>query len=133
MSIHPPSSRMAKLTVRFQNAFGALIPEADVSTLANCTTCTFSEAFSNYWTANLYLKARNGTYKRVNQIPNRYLDGKTGGMTVITRRHTTVQSRLHSSPQVPTVLPCLFIMTFNTVLRGFGCSPAMSTRGLPAV
>lgn len=28
---------------------------------------------SNYWTANLYFKARNGTYKRVPQIPNRYV------------------------------------------------------------
>jgi hypothetical protein len=37
---------------------------------------------SNYWTANLYFKARNGTYKRVPQIPNRYLDGEVGGMTV---------------------------------------------------
>lgn len=30
----------------------------------------------------MYFKARNGTYKRVPQIPNRYLDGETGGMTV---------------------------------------------------
>jgi hypothetical protein len=30
----------------------------------------------------MYFKARNGTYKRVPQIPNRYLDGEVGGMTV---------------------------------------------------
>jgi hypothetical protein len=30
----------------------------------------------------MYFKARNGTYKRVPQIPNRFLDGETGGMTV---------------------------------------------------
>ncbi|KAK6858208.1 hypothetical protein PG995_005907 [Apiospora arundinis] len=64
------------------NAFSALIPQSDVSALANCTTCTFSEDLSNYWTANMYFKARNGTYKRVGQIPNRFLNGETGGMTV---------------------------------------------------
>jgi hypothetical protein len=30
----------------------------------------------------MFFKARNGTYKRVPQIPNRYLDGEVGGMTV---------------------------------------------------
>ncbi|KAK8113029.1 hypothetical protein PG984_013555 [Apiospora sp. TS-2023a] len=64
------------------NAFSALIPQSDVSEMANCTTCTFSEDLSNYWTANMYFKARNGTYKRVGQIPNRFLNGETGGMTV---------------------------------------------------
>ena len=30
----------------------------------------------------MYFKARNGTYKRVPQIPNRGNTGETGGMTV---------------------------------------------------
>jgi hypothetical protein len=30
----------------------------------------------------MYFKARNGSYKRVPQIPNRYLDGAVGGITV---------------------------------------------------
>jgi hypothetical protein len=30
----------------------------------------------------MYFRARNGTYKRVPQIPNRFLDGATGGITV---------------------------------------------------
>ncbi|OCL09543.1 hypothetical protein AOQ84DRAFT_388101 [Glonium stellatum] len=64
------------------NAFNAAIPESDVSQIANCTTCSFSEDFSNYWTANLYFKARNGTFKRVPQIANRGNNGETGGMTV---------------------------------------------------
>jgi hypothetical protein len=43
---------------------------------------------SNYWTANVYFKARNGTYKRVPQIPNRDLfsdkyTGKTTGGFVV--------------------------------------------------
>ncbi|TAQ86497.1 hypothetical protein B7494_g5171 [Chlorociboria aeruginascens] len=64
------------------NAFNVSIPESDVSQIADCTSCSFNEDLSNYWTANLYFKARNGTYKRVPQIPNRYLDGEVGGMTV---------------------------------------------------
>ncbi|KAI1766993.1 hypothetical protein GGR53DRAFT_483558 [Hypoxylon sp. FL1150] len=50
------------------NAFNASMTTGDVATAASCTTCQFSEDFSNYWTANLYFKARNGTYKRVNQL-----------------------------------------------------------------
>ncbi|KAE8442848.1 hypothetical protein EG329_002590 [Mollisiaceae sp. DMI_Dod_QoI] len=64
------------------NAFNVSIPSTDVSTLATCTTCTFAEDTSNYWTANLYFKARNGSYKRVPQIANRGNTGETGGFTV---------------------------------------------------
>lgn len=49
---------------------------------STCTSCTFSEDFSNYWTANLYFKARNGTFKRVPQMTNLGLRGKNGGLTV---------------------------------------------------
>ncbi|KAL2147653.1 hypothetical protein VTI28DRAFT_8107 [Corynascus sepedonium] len=50
---------------------------------ATCTTCTFSEDFSNYWTAVLYFRARNGSYIRVPQRPNVDFDGaRGGGMTV---------------------------------------------------
>ncbi len=47
-----------------------MVPELDIASKASCTTCEFSEDFSNYWTANLYFKARNGTYKRVKQMVN---------------------------------------------------------------
>ncbi|KAK3987470.1 hypothetical protein QBC44DRAFT_400110, partial [Cladorrhinum sp. PSN332] len=50
---------------------------------ATCTTCTFSEDFSNYWTAILYFRARNGSLIRVPQRPNIDFDGaRGGGMTV---------------------------------------------------
>ncbi|KAF2703810.1 hypothetical protein K504DRAFT_451374 [Pleomassaria siparia CBS 279.74] len=55
------------------NAFNASIASTDVSNLASCTTCGPSDDLSNYWTANVYFKARNGTYKRVPQVPNRFL------------------------------------------------------------
>ncbi|KAI1337477.1 hypothetical protein F5Y15DRAFT_155301 [Xylariaceae sp. FL0016] len=50
------------------NAFNASMTTDDVSKGASCTTCAFSKDFSNYWTANLYFKAKNGTYKRVKQL-----------------------------------------------------------------
>jgi hypothetical protein len=54
----------------------------DPSKRSNCTSCTFAEDFSNYWTASLYFKARNGTFKRVPQMTNLGLRGKNGGLTV---------------------------------------------------
>lgn len=48
---------------------------------STCTSCTFSEDFSNYWTAVMYFRARNGTYKRVPQKPSEGLKG-IGGVTV---------------------------------------------------
>ena len=58
------------------------MPTDDISTHSTCTTCSFNQDFSNYWTANLYFKARNGTYKRVPQIPNQAVSGNNGGITV---------------------------------------------------
>ncbi|KAF2023116.1 hypothetical protein EK21DRAFT_105476 [Setomelanomma holmii] len=54
---------------------------ADLPGESTCTSCLFSEDFSNDWTAVLYFKARNSTYKRVPQLPNVGFDGVNGGMT----------------------------------------------------
>jgi hypothetical protein len=63
------------------NAFNASMdPKLDLPTLSTCTTCSFSEDFSNYWTAGLYFRARNGTYQRVPQWSQ--ISGATGGITV---------------------------------------------------
>ncbi|KAI2625952.1 hypothetical protein GGR54DRAFT_629336 [Hypoxylon sp. NC1633] len=45
------------------NAFNASMeyPRVDLANEATCTTCTFSEDLSNYWTAILYFRAQNGT------------------------------------------------------------------------
>jgi len=64
------------------NAFNVTMPGTDISAIATCTTCSFAEDTSNYWTSNLYFKARNGTYKRVPQIPNKLNTGEAGGLTV---------------------------------------------------
>ena len=54
----------------------------NISETATCTSCFFSEDFSNYWTAVMYFKARNGTYKRVPIYANAQLEGSTDGMTI---------------------------------------------------
>ncbi|KAI1169702.1 hypothetical protein F4777DRAFT_192536 [Nemania sp. FL0916] len=53
----------------------------DLVAESTCTSCTFSEDFSNYWTAVMYFRARNGTYKRVPQFANVGLRAD-GGITV---------------------------------------------------
>ncbi|KAI0150802.1 hypothetical protein GGR57DRAFT_514065 [Xylariaceae sp. FL1272] len=37
---------------------------------STCTSCTFAQDKSNYWTAVMFFKAKNGTYKRVPQVGN---------------------------------------------------------------
>lgn len=70
------------------NAFNVTMPTTDVSQAASCTTCGPADDFSNYWTANMYFRAQNGSYKRVPQIPNRFLFNDrfttqtSGGVTV---------------------------------------------------
>lgn len=71
------------------NAFNASMPyNTDISSVATCTTCGPADDLSNYWTANVYFKARNGSYKRVPQVPNRFLFNDrfttqtAGGITV---------------------------------------------------
>ncbi|KAE9379774.1 hypothetical protein N431DRAFT_326643 [Stipitochalara longipes BDJ] len=65
------------------NSFNATMAPItyDLPTRSSCTSCTFSEDFSNYWTAALYYRARNGTFKRVEQFPNGGLT-QNGGITV---------------------------------------------------
>lgn len=55
------------------NAFNVSMPKTDISSIATCTTCGPADDFSNYWTANMYFQAKNGSYKRVPQVPNRFL------------------------------------------------------------
>ncbi|KAK3296441.1 uncharacterized protein B0H64DRAFT_461580 [Chaetomium fimeti] len=65
------------------NSFNATMDPSthDLVKSSTCTSCTFTEDFSNYWTAVLYFRARNGTYKRVPQLPNLGLGGN-GGVTI---------------------------------------------------
>ncbi|KAI0970673.1 hypothetical protein F4678DRAFT_435906 [Xylaria arbuscula] len=65
------------------NSFQASMNPSAFNLVSNstCTSCTFSEDFSNYWTAVMYFRARNGTYKRVPQFSNIGLRA-VGGITV---------------------------------------------------
>ncbi|KAI0445207.1 hypothetical protein F4803DRAFT_571633 [Xylaria telfairii] len=52
---------------------------------STCTSCSFKQDKSNYWTAVMFYKARNGTYKRVPQTGNGGPQGKLinkGGLDV---------------------------------------------------
>jgi len=63
------------------NSFNATMEPGvyDPSEKSTCTSCTFSEDFSNYWTANMYFhNAANNTYKRVPQYVNLGLRGNEG-------------------------------------------------------
>ncbi|KAI1424297.1 hypothetical protein F5Y12DRAFT_715442 [Xylaria sp. FL1777] len=52
---------------------------------STCTSCSFKQDKSNYWTAVMFYKAKNGTYKRVPQIGNGGPQGRLvnkGGLDV---------------------------------------------------
>lgn len=57
-------------------------PSLNISSVATCTTCTFAEDFSNYWTAVIYFRHRNGSYHKVPMMGNLGIEGARGGMTV---------------------------------------------------
>jgi hypothetical protein len=56
-----------------------MVPSKDMPGESTCTTCSFSEDFSNYWTAVLYFRAKNGTFKRVPQLSQ--VGAANGGVT----------------------------------------------------
>ncbi|EFI26544.1 hypothetical protein CC1G_15757 [Coprinopsis cinerea okayama7 len=62
----------------------AMDPNIDIAETSTCTTCRFVEDKSNYWTAVLYFKHRNGSYYRVPQMANHNTGPgyQAGGMTV---------------------------------------------------
>jgi len=54
----------------------------DPAAKSTCTSCTYAEDFSNYWTASLYFRSPdNGTFQRVPQYANGGIQ-QDGGMTV---------------------------------------------------
>ncbi|KAF1841807.1 uncharacterized protein K460DRAFT_291643 [Cucurbitaria berberidis CBS 394.84] len=60
-------------------------PSQDPAQLSKCTSCSFNQDKSNYWTAVMFFKAKNGSYIRVPQIGNGGPQGKLvndGGLDV---------------------------------------------------
>lgn len=101
-------------------------PARDLPVESTCTTCSFSEDFSNYWTAVLYFRARNGTFKRVPQTSQ--ISGAQAGITVYYMQDalydTTQKSKVTSFKPVGhkdmTQLPLCygFISSDLTILSG---------------
>ena len=46
------------------------IGKHDLAAKSTCTSCSFVQDLSNYWTAVMFFKARNGSYHRVPQVGN---------------------------------------------------------------
>ncbi|KAK0612175.1 hypothetical protein B0T14DRAFT_531734 [Immersiella caudata] len=81
------------------NAFNATMdPKADLPVESTCTSCQFEDDFSNYWTAVLYFKARNGTYMRVPQLGNNQFEKANGGLTIY-----YMQDPIYESKQISKV------------------------------
>ncbi|XP_014557563.1 hypothetical protein COCVIDRAFT_96798 [Bipolaris victoriae FI3] len=60
-------------------------PSVDLAKASTCTSCSFVQDKSNYWTAVMFFKAKNGTYIRVPQIGNGGPQGKLindGGLDI---------------------------------------------------
>jgi hypothetical protein len=54
------------------NSFNVSMPPEthDLAALSTCTSCSFAEDFSNYWTAVMFFRHRNGSVIRVPQVGN---------------------------------------------------------------
>ncbi|KAF2748766.1 hypothetical protein M011DRAFT_457477 [Sporormia fimetaria CBS 119925] len=77
---HVPSAHVHQIVGG--NAFNATMT-GDIGEKGTCTTCTFTEDFSNYWTADMFFKHENGSYKKVPIMQNTALpNGIIGGMTI---------------------------------------------------
>lgn len=110
-------------------------PSRDLPGESTCTTCSFSEDFSNYWTAVLYFRARNGTFKRVPQMSQ--INGAQAGITVYYMQDalydTTQKSKVTSFKPVGqkdgTQLPLYRdLIQSDDAIRASACLSAMSTR-----
>ncbi|KAI2603053.1 uncharacterized protein GGS25DRAFT_528035 [Hypoxylon fragiforme] len=108
------------------NSFNASMDPAthDLPSQSTCTSCTFSEDFSNYWTAVLYFRARNGTYRRVPQFASEGLRAD-GGITVY-----YIPTPDGSSP-VTAFKPGFRMLVGDAALTGPGDAPKVCHRCMP--
>ncbi|TFK17758.1 hypothetical protein FA15DRAFT_689917 [Coprinopsis marcescibilis] len=82
------------------NGFNITMPlTGDLAKEATCTSCKFKENRSNYWTAILYWKHKNGTFTRVPQFPNHLTGSPNGGMTVYYIQPTNRQRKVREFPK----------------------------------
>ncbi|KAI1841609.1 hypothetical protein JX266_012162 [Neoarthrinium moseri] len=109
------------------NSFNASMDPAthDLPKGSSCTSCTFSEDFSNYWTAVLYFRARNGTYKRVPQYASEGLTAD-GGITVYYIPAPNAQTN------VTAFRPGFRMLVGDALLRSPGTARKVCHRCMPA-
>ena len=109
------------------NSFNATMDALthDLPSSSTCTSCTFSEDFSNYWTAVLFFKARNGTYKRVPQFASEGLRAD-GGITVYYIPSTNTQEK------VTAFKPGFRMLIGDAALRSPGDARKVCHRCMPA-
>ncbi|CAA7258583.1 unnamed protein product [Cyclocybe aegerita] len=88
----------------------------DPAKISRCTTCTFKEDFSNYWTAVLYFWHANGSFKRVPQMPGQYLGNPNGGMSIYYIQPTNGQHVTAFKKVIPSLS---FRMSSLTYDKGF--------------
>jgi len=76
----------------------------DLPGKSTCTSCSFNEDLSNYWTSVMFFKSKNGTYKRVPQVGNGGPQGhlvNNGGLDVyyIPSGKTTAFKKVSNIPK----------------------------------
>ncbi|KAH7346098.1 hypothetical protein BKA66DRAFT_543057 [Pyrenochaeta sp. MPI-SDFR-AT-0127] len=115
----------------------------DIGEQGSCTTCAYTEDFSNYWTAAMYFKHQNGSYKRVPIYPNAQLgyEGQNasdiqGGMTIYyTQKDFTTPDLEHPVRAFPPGFRMTVGNPTTTTLNGtkrglaYTCLQTILTRG----
>ncbi|KUJ15835.1 uncharacterized protein LY89DRAFT_697871 [Mollisia scopiformis] len=83
LALAVPSIAVVRFHCSQLNSFNATMDtKKDMPGESTCTTCQYAEDFSNYWTAVMYFRAQNGSYKRVPQLGNNQFTNANGGLTV---------------------------------------------------
>lgn len=109
------------------NVFNASM-EGDIGEQGSCTTCAYTEDFTNYWTAVMYFRHENGSYKRVPQYPNAQLgyEGQDapdikGGMTIY---YTQKDFSSNGNQKITAFKPVSSAWPFKPISRTRGTRPA---------
>ncbi|KAJ3509635.1 hypothetical protein NMY22_g16229 [Coprinellus aureogranulatus] len=103
------------LEPEIDSVFNITMPTTnDISKIATCTSCQVKENKSNYWTAVLFFKHRNGSFIRVPQAPNLNTGKPNGGMTVY---------YVQTSSNVTAFPPGFRMITGNPMLRALRSDP----------
>lgn len=101
----------------------------DLAKRSSCTSCSFTQDKSNYWTAVMFFKAKNGTYQRVPQVGNGGPQGRLenkGGLDVyyIPSGKVTAFKPVSLSPSYYPFSPYKIRRLTKPLSRASACLPA---------